>query len=146
MGFARVLSTYQKITSYDVFILMAKEIQTMLRGDSSEVACSLRSVLLQICSSLPYVLLQFWKTYSSIFTSPSSSESFGEEDENGTARKKQQTSASQRKATKCNVANLIGMDGQVTPRSIAYAAVLVCQHINLVVSLSLTSLFMLARL
>ncbi len=31
----------------------------------------------------------------------------------------------QRKATKCNVANILGMDGRVTPRSIAYAAVLV---------------------
>ena len=70
--------------------------------------------------------------YSNIFTSPSSSESFSDEDENGDARKQQRLTNSQRKATKCNVANILGMDGRVTPRSIAYAAVLVSLLMNLV--------------
>ena len=49
-----------------------------------------------------------------------------EVDENGAARKKPSTSSdSQKKATKKNVASILGMEGQVTPRSIAYAAVLV---------------------
>ena len=66
------------------------------------------------------------KTFSNVFTSPSSSEAFVDADENGAARKKQRTASnSQKKATKRNVATILGMDGQVTPRSIAYAAVLV---------------------
>ncbi|KJA13399.1 hypothetical protein HYPSUDRAFT_151639 [Hypholoma sublateritium FD-334 SS-4] len=70
------------------------------------------------------------KTYSNIFISPSSSESFSDEDENGAARKQQRSSNSQKKATKCNVANILGMDGRVTPRSIAYAAVLLAFNLT----------------
>jgi len=64
------------------------------------------------------------QTYCAIFTSPSSSEAFEEETEEGPCRKKQKT-MSQRKATKRNVATLLRMEGKVTPRTIAYAAVLV---------------------
>ncbi|KJA27917.1 hypothetical protein HYPSUDRAFT_197489 [Hypholoma sublateritium FD-334 SS-4] len=70
------------------------------------------------------------KTYSSIFISPSSSESFSDEDENGAARKQQRVTNSQKKATKSNVANILGMDGRVTPRSIAYAAVLLAFNLT----------------
>ncbi|KAF9470019.1 hypothetical protein BDN70DRAFT_770403, partial [Pholiota conissans] len=71
------------------------------------------------------------QTYSNIFTSPSSSESFVDEDENGSARKKQRLNLdSQKKATKCNVASIIGMEGRVTPRSIAYAAVLLAFNLT----------------
>ncbi|KAF9470595.1 hypothetical protein BDN70DRAFT_982771 [Pholiota conissans] len=71
------------------------------------------------------------KTYSNIFISPSSSEAFVDEDEDGSARKKQRlNSDSQKKATKCNVASIIGMDGRVTPRSIAYAAVLLAFNLT----------------
>ncbi|KIM41094.1 hypothetical protein M413DRAFT_445819 [Hebeloma cylindrosporum] len=63
------------------------------------------------------------QAYCSIFTSPSSAEGFEEETEDGPARKKQRSSR-QRKATKSNVASLLNMDGKVTPRSIAYVAVL----------------------
>lgn len=68
----------------------------------------------------------FAQTFSNIFISPSSSELFVEADENGAARKKQRVASdSQKKATKSNVATILGMEGRVTPRSIAYAAVLV---------------------
>ena len=50
--------------------------------------------------------------------SPSSSDCFEDEDEHGSARKKQRLSS-----------DILGMDGQVTPRSIAYAAVLVSHFI-----------------
>ncbi|KAF8951471.1 hypothetical protein BDZ97DRAFT_1886452 [Flammula alnicola] len=66
------------------------------------------------------------KVYCCIFTSPSSAE--GIEDEaadvpDGPPRKKQKTTG-QKKATKANVASLLNMEGKVTGRSIAYAAVL----------------------
>ena len=100
----------------------------MLRRGFSEVVYLSRFVLLFLYSSHTNILLCTTRqTYSNIFISPSSSESFDDEDENGAARKQQRTTNSQRKATKCNVANILGMDGRVTPRSIAYAAVLVCQ-------------------
>ena len=123
--FETVPLTYQKITSFDVSIRIMKEMPKTLRKAFLEVVCSSRFVYYS--NALFGLYLIFCKTYSSIFISPSSSESFDDEDENGSARKKQRTSTSQRKATKCNVANILGMNGQVTPRSIAYAAVLVCQ-------------------
>lgn len=64
------------------------------------------------------------QVYCSIFTSPSSAESFDEETEDGPARKAQKT-VGQKKATKTSVASLLNMDGKVTGRSIAYAAALV---------------------
>ncbi len=65
------------------------------------------------------------QTFCALFTSPSSSEAFDEqESEEGLSRKKQK-SVSQRKATKTNVATLLHMEGRVTPRAIAYAATLV---------------------
>ncbi|KAF8195032.1 hypothetical protein BJ912DRAFT_1056910 [Pholiota molesta] len=68
-------------------------------------------------------------TYGAIFTSPSSSEAFDAEDENGQARKRRRTS-SQKKATKSNVATLLHMESKVTPRSIAYAAVLLAFNLT----------------
>lgn len=56
--------------------------------------------------------------------SPSSSEGFDEENDDGPVRKKHK-SGRQKNATKSNVASLLNMDGKVTGRSIAYAAVLV---------------------
>ncbi|KAF9470887.1 hypothetical protein BDN70DRAFT_901767 [Pholiota conissans] len=71
------------------------------------------------------------KTYSNIFISPSSSESFDDEDENGAVRKKTRLNIeSQKKATKSNVATILGMEGRVTPRSIAYAAVLLAFNLT----------------
>ncbi|KAF9053255.1 hypothetical protein BJ165DRAFT_1523966 [Panaeolus papilionaceus] len=65
------------------------------------------------------------KTYCVIFTSPTSAQCFeDEETEEGPVRKKGKSSVSQKKATKANVANILHMNGTVTPRSIAYAAVL----------------------
>ena len=65
------------------------------------------------------------QTFCAIFTSPSSSEAFEEqESDDGPTRKKQKT-ASQKKATKSTVASLLHMEGKVTPRAIAYAATLV---------------------
>ncbi|KAF9056174.1 hypothetical protein BJ165DRAFT_1522119 [Panaeolus papilionaceus] len=65
------------------------------------------------------------KSFCVIFTSPTSADSFEDvESENGPVRKKSRASASQKKATKANVANLLHMNGIVTSRSIAYAAVL----------------------
>lgn len=63
------------------------------------------------------------KVFCAIFTSPSSADGFEEETVEGPARKKQRT-AGQKKATKSNVASLLNMDGKVSGRSIAYAAVL----------------------
>ena len=66
------------------------------------------------------------QTFCALFTLPSSSEAFDEqESEDGPSRRQQKT-ASQRKATKTNVATLLRMDGKVTPRAIAYAATMVC--------------------
>ncbi|KAF9045028.1 hypothetical protein BJ165DRAFT_1527958 [Panaeolus papilionaceus] len=64
------------------------------------------------------------QTYCAIFTSPTSSEEFEQdESEDGPSRKKVKTSSS-KKATKSNVATILRMSGRVTPRSIAYAAVM----------------------
>ncbi len=105
----------------------------MLRRGFSEVVYLSRFVSLFLYYSPTYIFLcTTQQTYSNIFISPLSSESFSDEDENGAARKQQRTTNSQRKATKCNVANILGMDGRVTPRSIAYAAVLVCQSTSIV--------------
>ncbi|KAF9044321.1 hypothetical protein BJ165DRAFT_1528874 [Panaeolus papilionaceus] len=63
------------------------------------------------------------KTYCAIFTSPTSSEEFEDvETEDGPSRKKVKKSV--KKATKSNVAAILHMSGSVTPRSIAYAAVM----------------------
>ena len=127
MESVRVPSTYQKIISFDAFIPTEWGIPTTSRKDFSEAAYLSRFILLHIHGLLAYTLLRATlQTYSSVFISPSSSESFSDEDENGAARKQQRQTNSQKKATKCNVANLLGMDGRVTPRSVAYAAVLVC--------------------
>ena len=105
----------------------------MSRRGFSEVVYLSRFVLLFSCSLLTYILLcTTQQTYSNIFISPSSSESFSDGDENGATRKQQHVTNSQRKATKCNVANILGMDSRVTPRSIAYAAVLVSQPTSIV--------------
>jgi hypothetical protein len=75
-------------------------------------------------------LLTIQQTFCALFTSPSSSEAFEEqESEEGPSRKKQKT-ASHKKATKMNVATLLRMDGKVTPRAIAYAATLVCYSLS----------------
>lgn len=66
----------------------------------------------------------FFQVYCAIFTAPSSSEGFGDENDDGPARKKHK-SGRQKNATKSNVASLLNMDGKVTGRSIAYAAVMV---------------------
>ena len=52
----------------------------------------------------------------------------------GPARKKQRT-AGQKKATKSNIASLLNMDGKVSGRSDAYAAVLVCDLTEYIASL-----------
>ncbi|KAF9042127.1 hypothetical protein BJ165DRAFT_1405840 [Panaeolus papilionaceus] len=71
------------------------------------------------------------KTYCVIFTSPTSVQHFDtEETEDGPVRKKGKSSASQKKATKANVANILHMNGTVTPRSIAYAAVLLAFNLT----------------
>ncbi|KAF9043142.1 hypothetical protein BJ165DRAFT_1405518 [Panaeolus papilionaceus] len=63
------------------------------------------------------------QTYCAIFTSPTSSEEFEDgESEDGPVRKK--VKAKFKKATKTNVATILHMSGNVTPRSIAYAAVM----------------------
>jgi len=64
------------------------------------------------------------QVYCSIFTSPSSSEGFDDENDDGPTRKKHK-SGRQMNATKSHVASLLNMDGKVTGRSIAYAAVMV---------------------
>lgn len=66
------------------------------------------------------------QTYCVIFTSPTSAQAFEEaETEEGPSRKKGNVSASRKKATKANIANILHMNGTVTPRSIAYVAVMV---------------------
>ncbi|KAF9529567.1 hypothetical protein CPB83DRAFT_893380 [Crepidotus variabilis] len=73
------------------------------------------------------------KAYCAIFTSPSSADAFEEESEEGPARKRRRVDA-QKKITKSTVADLIGMEGKVTPRTIAHAAVMLafnltnCEH------------------
>ncbi|KAF9058033.1 hypothetical protein BJ165DRAFT_1521357 [Panaeolus papilionaceus] len=63
------------------------------------------------------------KTYCAIFTSPTSSEEFEDvETEDGPSRRKIKKTI--KKATKSNVAAILHMSGNVTPRSIAYAAVM----------------------
>lgn len=64
------------------------------------------------------------QTFCSIYTSPTSSESFDMETDDGPSRKQHKTDG-QKKATKSSVATLLRMENKVTPRSIAYAATLV---------------------
>ncbi|KAF9034848.1 hypothetical protein BJ165DRAFT_1533884 [Panaeolus papilionaceus] len=71
------------------------------------------------------------KTYCAIFTSPSSSEDFEEfETVDGPSRKTKRTSTSQKKATKASVASILHMNSRVTPRSIAYAAVVLAFNLT----------------
>lgn len=130
MGSELARSIYLKIISFAVSIHTAEVILTTSRKDFSAAAYSLKFVhLLPIHSCFPANM--FTQTFSNIFISPSSSEFFVDADENGAARKKQRTASnSQKKATKRNVATILGMEGQVTSRSIAYAAVLVCLSID----------------
>jgi hypothetical protein len=99
------------------------------RGNQQKVEQNfLRSKLLLKVSRKSFFLHLFTcsslKVFCAIFTSPSSADGFEEETVDGPARKKQRT-AGQKKATKSNVASLLNMDGKVSGRSIAYAAVLV---------------------
>ena len=71
-----------------------------------------------------FIYTDFFQVYCSIFTSPSSSEGFDDENNDGPARKRHK-SGRQKNATKSHVASLLNMDGKVTGRSIAYAAVMV---------------------
>ena len=71
------------------------------------------------------LISDYSQAFCVIFTSPSSSEAFEEQEyDDGPTRKKQMT-ASQKKATKSTVASLLHMEGKVTSRAIAYAATLV---------------------
>ena len=67
-----------------------------------------------------YFLLTFLQVYSAIFTSPSSVENVNDENEPPVAKKRKS-----QKDTKAPVAKLMNMEGKVTGRSIAYAAVTV---------------------
>jgi hypothetical protein len=72
--------------------------------------------------------------YKSIFTSPSSATDVAEDresdQENEPASKVAKLSQSRKKPTKRNVASKLHMNDKVTPRSIAYAAVLVWFFVN----------------
>jgi hypothetical protein len=78
-------------------------------------------------------LVRLLKVYKSIFTSPSSAadvaDDCGSERENEAPLKAAKLSQSRKKATKRNVATKLHMNDKVTPRSIAYATVLL--HFNL---------------
>ena len=82
-------------------------------------------LLLQVRLAL-YLLtyIENFQVYCSIFTSPSSSEGFDDENDDGPTRKKHK-SGRQKNATKSHVASLLNMDGKVSGRSIADAAVMV---------------------
>lgn len=66
------------------------------------------------------------QTFLVIFTSPGSGKTLGAEREDGGPIPRSNMSTGTQNGTKPNVANLLDMDCEVTPRSIAYAAVLVC--------------------
>jgi hypothetical protein len=76
-----------------------------------------------------FFLARLLKVYKSIFTSPSSAadvaDDYGSERENEPPLKATKLSQSRKKATKRNVASKLHMNDKVTPRSIAYATVLV---------------------
>ncbi len=104
-------------------------------GDPNNVEQNfLRSgLLVKVCfQCVLHIISLFSQTFCSIFTSPTSSESFDTESDDGPSRKKLQSSG-QKKATKCNVATLLHMDSKVTPRAIAYAASIVNALIFLVI-------------
>ncbi|KAL1721155.1 hypothetical protein EV715DRAFT_288694 [Schizophyllum commune] len=70
------------------------------------------------------------KTVCLIFTSPSSSETVDDDDgEGGSSPPQKKRKDNVGKATRSNVAKILRMSGQITPRAIAYAAVLL--HFNL---------------
>ena len=128
-----VLLTYLKIISSDASIPAAKGILIILKKDFFGAAYLSKCVQLFSHSRTSFSSNTniFAQTFSTVFISPSSSEAFVDEDENGAARKKPRLpSGSRKKATKCNVATILGMDSRVTPRSIAYSAVLVCLFID----------------
>ena len=115
--------TYQRTTFLLAFIQRGTEIQMTLKNIFFEAAFLLRSFFV-LFRGLEIDSLSS-QTFCAIFTSPSSSEAFEEqESDDGPTRKKQKT-ASQKKATKSTVASLLHMEGKVTPRAIAYAATLV---------------------
>lgn len=122
--FEMAILIYPTITSLPVSTRNILETLTTLRG-TIFVVCFLSGYVGTAVFSI--FLLMLLQTYCAIFTSPSSSEAFEEETEDGPSRKKQKVT-SQKKATKSNVATLLRMEGKVTPRSIAYAAVLVCEE------------------
>jgi len=119
-------SIYLKIIFSLAFIPTDLDMQMMWNMASFVVVFWLRYANLP---SIVYLLTEY-QTFCALFTSPSSSEAFDEQEtQEGPSRKKQKTS-SQKKATKSNVATLLHMEGRVTPRAIAYAATLVCSFIS----------------
>ncbi|KAF9551239.1 hypothetical protein CPC08DRAFT_715112 [Agrocybe pediades] len=109
----------EKVDGYAIDnIFFVRALYPMGNGDPDDVTSSgwLRSSLLV-------------RTYCALFTSPSSANKFEAiESESGPVRKKHKSSLDpsqpSRPVTKANVATLLRMEGNVTPRSIAYAAVL----------------------
>uniref|UniRef100_A0A8H7XUS1 Uncharacterized protein n=1 Tax=Psilocybe cubensis TaxID=181762 RepID=A0A8H7XUS1_PSICU len=77
--------------------------------------------------SLDYLFLRstlLVKTYCALFTGPASAEAFHPDDTVGVGAMRLANFRRSRKATKRSVAAIIGLDGRVTPRTIAYAAVI----------------------
>lgn len=89
------------------------------------------SLLVKVCRFTPALQFIFYllvlQVYKAIFTSPSSAKDVLEEDddENMPPAKLRKTSSSS-KPVRRNVASKLHLNGKVTPRSIAYAAVQVC--------------------
>ncbi len=77
------------------------------------------------------------KTWAAIFTSPSSTERIedNENDAPDSSRPAKKRKGTNKKVTKSNVASLCRLDGQVTPRTIAYAAVMVRSYGAIVLTL-----------
>ncbi len=89
MGFAPVRLIYQKIIFCNVFIPMEEATLTMLRRGFSEAVCSSKFVSEFPSPSFSYSLTRkLIQTFSCVFISPSSSESFVEVDENGGRQEK----------------------------------------------------------
>ncbi|KAF9551242.1 hypothetical protein CPC08DRAFT_715116 [Agrocybe pediades] len=109
----------EKVDGYAIDnIFFVRALYPMAKGDPDDVTSPgwLRSSLLV-------------RTYCALFTSPSSANDFeAVESESGPVRKKHRSSLDpsqpSRPVTKANVATLLRMEGNVTPRSIAYAAVI----------------------
>lgn len=106
-------------------------IQSVSTQTTKQMRLGCKSILLvKVCRFTPalqFIFILVLQVYKAIFTSPSSAKYVSEDDddENMPPAKLRKISSSN-KPVRRNVATKLHLNGKVTPRSIAYAAVQIC--------------------